>query len=100
MTIKRTTENGKTTLALEGWLDTLSSPELGKAVDAIEAAEAIVLDLEKVEYMASAGLRQVIAAHKKAKLINAAFSVVNVVPGVMNIFRMTGIDKKIDIRPL
>ena len=55
-------------------------------MDDIQAAETIVLDFEKVEYMASAGLRQVIAAHKRARLLNAAFSVVNVVPGVMSIF--------------
>lgn len=100
MTIKSTTENGTVTLTLDGWLDTVSSPELGERVDAIADASAIILDLEKVEYMASAGLRQVIAAYKKAKSMNAAFSVINVVPGVMSIFKMTGIDKKFDIRAL
>ena len=97
MTINTTNENGRIVLKLEGWLDTVSSPALGEAVDAIEAADAIVLDFENVEYMASAGLRQVIAAYKKAKTIDAAFSVVNVGTEVMSIFQLTGLDKKIDI---
>ena len=97
MKINATNENGKVVLKLEGWLDTVSSPELGEAVDAIEEANAIVLDFENVEYMASAGLRQVIAAHKKAKAIDAQFSIINVGTEVMSIFRMTNIDRKLDI---
>lgn len=97
MTISKTIENGTVTLSPEGWLDTVSSPELGVMVDAIEDAAAIVLDFEKVEYMSSAGLRQVLATHRKAKSLDAAFSVVNVCPSVMSIFKMTNIDKKMDI---
>ncbi len=40
----------------------------------------------------------VIASHKKAKSLGAAFSVINVCPSVMSIFKMTSIDKKLDIR--
>ncbi len=98
MTITKTNENGTITLKPEGWLDTASSPMLGEAVEAVTEASALVLDFEKVEYMASAGLRQVVAAHRKAKSLNAAFSVVGVGPEVMSIFRMTGIDKKLSVK--
>ncbi len=97
MVISKTNENGKITLKPEGWLDTLSSPELGTEVEAIDEASEIILDFDKVEYMSSAGLRQVVATHKKAKDLNAAFSVINVGCEVMTIFRMTAIDKKIKI---
>ena len=97
MTITTSKDNGKVTLMLEGWLDTISSPELGAAVSAIEAASAIVLDLDKVEYIASSGLRQVVACTKKARELDAAFSVINVGTEVMSIFQLTGLDKKIDI---
>lgn len=95
MTITKTNEDGKITLALDGWLDTASSPELGKEIDAIEEAKAIVLDFDKVEYIASSGLRQVVACHRKAKEIGAWFSVVNAGTEIMSIFRLTGLDKKI-----
>lgn len=97
MTIRQNNENGKITLIPEGWLDTASSPELNDTMDAITEAGEIVLDFSKVEYMASAGLRAVVAAHRKAKSLDASFSVINVCPGVMSIFRMTGIDQKLTV---
>ncbi len=97
MTIQQNNENGKITLSPEGWLDTASSPELCDMVDSLTEATELVLDFSGVEYMASAGLRAVVAASKKARSMNAEFSVINVVPGVFSIFRMTGIDKKITI---
>lgn len=97
MTIHQTNENGKITLAPEGWLDTASSPELGDLVESLTEATELVLDFDQVEYMASAGLRVVVAASKKAQSMNAGFSVINVTQGVFSIFRMTGIDKKLNI---
>ncbi len=97
MTIRQTNENGKITLIPEGWLDTASSPELTDAVEALTEATELVLDFDAVEYMASAGLRAVVAANKKAKSMNAGFSVIHVGPGVMSIFRMTGIDQKLTV---
>lgn len=97
MEIQRICENGKVTLKLQGWLDATSAPELGKAVNAVDTADELVFDFENVEYMASAGLREVIAAYKKCHLLNAPFSVINVGDAVMNIFRITGIDTKITV---
>lgn len=97
MKISSTNDNGIVTVILEGWLDTVSSPELGKFVDALNDASSLVLDFDKVEYMSSAGLRQVLAAHKKAKYLNASFSIINVCDAVMSIFKMTNIDKKLNI---
>ena len=98
MTITKTFENGTATFALEGWLDTAASPELGAEIDALTEASAIILDFANVEYMASAGLRQIIATHKKAVSLNAKFSVINVSPEVMDIFKMTKINEKLDIQ--
>lgn len=97
MTITTQKQDDQITLQLDGWLDTLSSPELGAAVDGITAASAIILDFDKVEYIASSGVRQVVACHRKAKELGAAFSVVNVGTETMSIFQLTGIDKKITV---
>lgn len=97
MIITKTENNGQITLKLDGWLDTLSSPELGQAVDSIESAAGIILDFEKVEYIASSGLRQVVACHRKAKELGASYSIINVCTETMSIFEMTGLDKKINI---
>lgn len=98
MNITTINQDDRVVLKLDGWLDTISSPELGKVVDAITAASAIVLDFEKVEYIASSGLRQVVACHRKAKELNAEFSVVNVCTEAMSIFQLTGLDKKLNIQ--
>ena len=98
MKISKTIENGIVTISPEGWLDTETSPELGEVVESVTEASSIILDFGLVEYMSSAGLRQVLATHKKAKSLDASFSVINVCPAVMSIFKMTNIDKKLDIR--
>ena len=97
MTITTLKQNDQITFRLDGWLDTLSSPELGAAVDGVTEASAIILDFDKVEYIASSGVRQVVACHRRAKELGAAFSVVNVGTEVMSILQLTGIDKKITV---
>ncbi len=97
MKITKETENGKITLKLDGWLDAVSSPELGAEIEKIEAAEEIVIDFDKVEYIASSGLRQVVAAHQRAKEVGAVLSVINACTEVMSIFKLTGLDKKLKI---
>lgn len=97
MTITTKTEGTTATICVEGWLDTQSSPELGKEVENIQAAESLVLDFEKLEYISSSGLREVVAAYKKMKAKGGTLSVVHVGSEVMDVFRLTGFDKKLDI---
>ncbi len=98
MNITTNNDGGRITIALDGWLDTVSSPELGAVIDAIESAEAIILDFDKVEYIASSGLRQVVASHRKAKEFGASFELVNVGAEILSIFSLTGLDKKLCIQ--
>jgi len=60
-------KEGKTTLiALEGRLDTTTAPELeGALKDALKDCEEFTLDLAKLEYISSAGLRVILAAQKQ-----------------------------------
>ena len=97
MTIKTNNENGTVTLFLDGWLDTEASPLLGAAVEEICEARKLILDFEKVEYMSSAGLRQVVAANRKAGALEAEFCVIHVNSEVMSIFHISGIDRKISV---
>lgn len=97
MTITKSNENGKITLSLDGWLDTAAAPTLGAEVEAIEAADEIILDFDKVEYMSSSGLRQVVAAHRKAKELGAKLTVCRVHNEIMSIFALTGLDKKLTV---
>lgn len=97
MTITTDNNGGEVTLKIEGWLDYNGAVELGTTIDGITAATKLVLDFDAVEYMSSAGIRQVVAAHRAAKALGAAFSVINVNSDVMSIFEMTRLNDKISI---
>ena len=97
MNIEKTV-NGKTiTMRLEGWLDSKSAEELQMQLEAMETdTESLVLDLEKLEYISSAGLRQFVAAHKR---LNGALTLTHVQQEVMDVLQMAGFDKRLHIVP-
>ena len=97
MTINKTQEGNKTIVAVEGWLDVETTAELENYLEDMGAVEALVLDFEKLEYISSAGVRTVIAAYRRQKEANASLELVKVNNDVMDVFSMTGIDKKISI---
>jgi len=95
MAVQKITNGSEVILKVDGWLDTQSSPELEKAVAGLDGGvEALVLDLEKLEYISSAGLRQIVAAHKK---MSGKLTLRNVQPDIMNVLSMAGFDKKLHI---
>lgn len=98
MTITKTMENHIVTLSVEGWLDTQSSPEFGQEVRGLSGLEGLILDFEKLEYISSSGLREVVSAYKKMKDLGGSFSVIHVSSEVMDVFKLTGFDKKMDIQ--
>ena len=82
-------------IALSGWLDTVTAPELGEKLDEIpDSAAELVLDLKELEYTSSAGVRQIVAAHKK---MNGNLKLKNVCPEIMDVLMMTGLDKRLNI---
>jgi anti-sigma B factor antagonist len=75
-------------LKIDGRLDTVTAPDLEKKINELNV-KGLVLDLEKLEYISSAGLRVLLSSHKKfAKL--EGMKVINVIAAVMEIFEITG----------
>lgn len=94
--ISRTEEN-KVTMEITGWLDTQTAPQLGEALSNLdESITSLVFDFSKLEYISSAGLRQVVAAYKKMA-DKDGFKIINASDEVFDVFRLTGFDKKIQI---
>ena len=90
LNINKTLEESKLTVALEGRLDTTTSPELEKSLnDSLPGVTELVMDLEKLEYISSAGLRVLLAAQK---IMNqqGEMKVAHVSETVMEIFEVTG----------
>ncbi len=97
MEIKQTVDGNEAVLALSGWLDTKTSPELGKALDGLgEEITKLVLDFQNLEYISSAGLRQIIVAHKMMEK-KEGLVIRNVCAEVMDVLQMTGFDKRLSI---
>lgn len=90
MVIKKTVEQKKLTMAVEGRLDTTTAPTLEQELDdTIDAVEDLVLDFAALDYISSAGLRVILKAQK---IMNAkgAMKIVNVNETIMEVFEITG----------
>lgn len=80
--------------ALEGRLDTNTSPQLeefaGQLYD--RGINDIIVDMEKCEFVSSAGLRVIVAMQKRAT-VGGSLVFRSIVPEVREVFEMTGFDK-------
>lgn len=100
MTVTTKLEGAKLTVAAEGKLGTTSAPELEKAVkNHINGVTELIFDFEKLEYMASAGLRVLLSAAKVMKK-QGSMKIVHVTEPVMEVFTFTGMADVLDIEPL
>ncbi|MCR5123536.1 MAG: STAS domain-containing protein [Ruminococcus sp.] len=78
------------TIEIEGRVDTVTSPELEKMInESSDKAESLLLDFAKVEYISSAGLRVLLAAHK-AMSKKSGMKIKNAGEDIMEIFEVTG----------
>ncbi len=90
MTINKITEGSVLTVALEGRLDTMTSTSLEEELTAsLDGITDLVLDIDKLEYMSSAGLRVLLAAQKRMSK-QGSMKVTHVNPIIMEIFEVTG----------
>ncbi|MBQ3477303.1 MAG: STAS domain-containing protein [Clostridia bacterium] len=77
-------------LALEGRLDTVTAPDLEKALTPIpEGVNTIVYDFSNLEYISSAGLRVVLRAHRSLPM-GGKTKVLNCNPVVTEVCSVTG----------
>ena len=91
MTITTNRNNEKLTIALGGRLDTTTAPELEKAIsEQCDGVNSLEIDMEKLEYISSAGLRVLLAAKKQMDAANGALTVTHVCDEIMEVFDMTG----------
>ena len=97
MEITSKREEGKVTMEITGWLDTQTAPQLGEALSQLDDnVTSLVFDFSKLEYISSAGLRQVVVAYTKMAGKDG-FKLINVSNEVFDVFRLTGFDQKIQI---
>ena len=90
MTIQIKKNAAETVIRIAGRLDTITAPALDKAINEdIGDTRNLLLDMKRLEYLSSAGLRVLLGAQKKMQKIGS-MKVVNVCEEVMEVFEMTG----------
>lgn len=90
MTINSKKDGKALTLALEGRLDTITSPELEAALKgALDGIETLIFDFSALDYISSAGLRVLLSAQKQMNK-QGGMKVTGVSEVIMEIFEVTG----------
>ena len=90
MTINKTEDGSTLVLALEGRLDTTTAPELEAVLkESLAGVGTLVLDMEGLVYLSSAGLRVILGAQKQMnRQGNMVVRYVN--DTIMEVFEVTG----------
>ena len=97
MTINKKTNGSTLEVAVEGRLDTTTAPLLEEELkNAMNGADKLVLDFEKLEYISSAGLRVLLSAHK-SMIRKGGMKVIHINEVVSEVFEVTGFSDILDI---
>lgn len=85
--------DGKIIATLEGELDTAAAIEVDKELQPLYKSEGrdIVIECEKLEYIASSGLRILLGILKSAKAAGSKVTLRNMNDDIKNVFQLTGL---------
>ena len=90
MVINKQRSGDTLTIAPEGRLDTVTSPELEKAVKgSLDGVTELIFDLAGLEYISSAGLR-VLLSTQKIMNSKGSMKVIHVNEMIAEVFEITG----------
>lgn len=83
-----------TLIEVSGRIDSMNAEELGRALsdEMARGSKQIVLDLAKVSYMSSAGLRELVAAYRKLQETSGDLRLAQPSSRVLDVLEMSGLD--------
>ena len=85
------------TLKIEGRLDTTTAPTLEKTIgEIIDSVTELILDMNQLTYVSSAGLRVLLSTQKQMNKIGT-MKLIGVCEEVMEVFEMTGFSDILNI---
>lgn len=97
MEIKKEQNGSELVVSLGGRLDTVTSPELEASLGALDGVTKLVVDMEKLSYISSAGLRVLLNAQKIMTKNGGSMIVRNANEELKEIFEVTGFDEIFEI---
>jgi len=90
LNIEKKLDGSTLTVTLEGRLDTTTAPQLeAELKSALDGADSLIMDFEKLEYISSAGLRVLLSAQKIMSK-KGGMKILHVSDVIMEIFEVTG----------
>ena len=90
MIITKKQDGTELSIALEGRLDTMTSPELEEELrKSLDGVTKLTFDFSKLDYISSAGLRVLLSAHKTMSS-QGQMAVTHVNEVVQEVFEVTG----------
>jgi anti-sigma B factor antagonist len=102
MNIKQESAGNIVILALNGRLDTLNfsllENELNQLVE--KNQKDIILDCQNMDYVSSSGLRILLKALKQVKAVQGRFTICNLQPQIIQIFKISGFDHLFELYPV
>ena len=86
------------TVSLEGRLDAATAPALEDELKAnLSGVHELILNLESLDYLSSAGLRVLLSAHKAMNKNKGIMRIINSNDAVKDIFEVTGFSEILNI---
>jgi anti-sigma B factor antagonist len=92
-------EPDRVVLELHGELDLLAAPALEEAIEGVEAGSPaiVVLDLQDLQFLDSAGLRVILAAHERSREQAFDFALTRGSEQVQRLFAIAGVSEHLRI---
>ena len=91
MQINTRTSNDTHIVAIAGSLDSTTSPEAQKSLDAVVAgAKKVILDFSQLDYISSAGLRVLLGAAKQLRASGGKLGMFGLNQSVKEVFEISG----------
>ena len=99
MTIDEARSGDMLQLNVHGKIDAVSSPELqNEILKAYQKSKTVILNFADVGYISSAGLRALLIGQKTATSKGGKFLIINANESVVEVLRVTGLQKVISIQ--
>ena len=98
MTTEQKRDGSSLIVFVEGKVDTVTAPDLQKELDeSLDGVTALTLDISNLSYISSAGLRVLLATHKKMVGCGGNMKIKGANETVTEIFDMTGFSDILNI---
>lgn len=84
---------------VEGRIDTVTAPDFQARMEELldQGEKGLLIDLQKLEYVSSAGLRSILITAKKAKSLGGCVSCCSLQDMVRKVFEISGFTKMIPV---